>query len=190
MAVATQRQQDLFAELADLPTNMVGEIIEGALYVHPRPAPRHAKAQLSLGAQIDAPFSQRPGGPPGWILLNEPELHIGEHIVVPDIAGWRSERWSLPANQAFINIAPDWLAEILSPSTEKLDRSVKLDIYAEFGVKHCWYVHPVLRTLEVLELTNAKWSRVAVFKDDDAVTAPPFESHTFNLGTLWLEESE
>ena len=97
---------------------------------------------------------------------------------------------SLPANQAFINIAPDWLAEILSPSTEKLDRSVKLDIYAEFGVKHCWYVHPVLRTLEVLELTNAKWSRVAVFKDDDAVTAPPFESHTFNLGTLWLEESE
>ena len=184
----TKSRQATYTDIEALPAHMTGEIIFGALHAHPRPAPPHTKVQFSLAGKIDGPFSKRPGGPAGWVFHIEPELHLGEHIVVPDIAGWRSERWSTPKGQSFITSAPDWLAEILSPSTEKIDRSSKLDIYASFGVKHCWYVHPDLRTLEVLALSGAAWTRVAAFKDDDKVAAPPFESHTFDLNSLWLED--
>ena len=93
------------------------------------------------------------------------------------------------STQAYITLPPDWLAEILSPATEKIDRTSKLDIYAAYGVKHCWYIHPLLRTLEVYELRTAAWTRVGTFKDGDAVCAPPFEALTFALDTLWLEDS-
>ena len=177
-----------YADIEALPAHMTGEIIFGALHAHPRPAPPHTKAQFSLAGKIDGPFSKKPGSPDGWIFHTEPELHLGEHIVVPDLAGWRAERWNQPKDQAFITTPADWIAEFLSPSTEKTDRTSKLDIYASFGVKHCWYIHPSLRTLEVYALHDAAWTRVATFKDDDAVTAQPFEALTFPLDTLWLED--
>ena len=174
-----------YADIEALPPNMVGEIIFGALHAHPRPAPRHGVAAGELQYELAGPFGRGRGGPGGWIFIVEPELHLGPHVVVPDIAGWRAERLTPFPDTAFISTPPDWLAEILSPSTQALDRTDKLAVYAVFGVGHCWYVDPLARTLEVLALGNGKWTIAAAFKEADTVTAPPFEVHSFALSVLW-----
>lgn len=178
-----------YADIEALPPNMVGEIIYGALHAHPRPAPKHGLAAGQLQFEIEGPFGRRRGGGPGgWTFIVEPELHLGPHVVVPDIGGWRNERLTPFPQTPYIETPPDWLAEILSPSTQAIDRTDKLSVYAEFGVKHCWYVDPIARTLEVFELSGAKWLLAAAFKDDAPVTAPPFEVHTFHLDVLWVNE--
>jgi Uma2 family endonuclease len=175
-------------DIAALPVNMVGEIVHGVLHAHPRPAPRHSVAANELATEVTSPFGRGRGGPGGWIFMVEPELHLGSHVIVPDIAGWRRERLTPFPSTAFIETAPDWLAEVLSPSTQALDRTDKLSIYAEFGVPHCWYVDPLAQTLEVFALTAAGWLLAATFKDADPVTAPPFEVHTFFLDVLWVSD--
>jgi len=175
-----------YADIEALPSNMVGEIIFGVLHSHPRPAPRHAVAANAVGYEITGPFGRGTDGPGGWIFMVEPELHLGPHVVVPDLAGWKRERLTPFPETAYIETPPDWLCEVLSPSTQAIDRTDKLSVYAEFGVMHCWYVDPIARTLEVLALTGDKWMIAATFKDDDAVTAVPFEVHTFGLDGLWV----
>lgn len=176
-----------YADLEALPANMVGEIIFGALYAHPRPTPQHSKAAGELQYELTGPFGRGRGGPGGWIFLVEPELRLGSHVLVPDVGGWRTER-TPSAKTAFIESAPDWIAEILSPSTQAIDRTHKLAIYAQFGVPHCWYIDPLARTLEVLALENGKWVIHSTFKDDATVCAPPFEVHSFPLDVLWYPE--
>jgi len=177
-----------YADIEALPPNMVGEIVFGVLYAQPRPAPRHGLAANRLSHEITGPFDFGRGGPGGWIFIVEPELHLGPHVVVPDIAGWRRERLTPFPETASITTPPDWLCEVLSPSTQALDRTDKFAVYAEFGVGHCWYADPLARTLEVLEWTSGKWLLAATFKDADAVSAPPFAVHTFALDGLWPPE--
>lgn len=177
-----------YADIEALPPNMVGEIIFGVLHAHPRPAPRHGAAANSVSFEVTGPFQYGRGGPGGWLFISEPELHLGPHVVVPDIAGWRRERLTPFPATAYIETPPDWLCEVLSPSTQTIDRTDKLAVYAEFGVKHCWYVDPLARTLEVFELTGGKWLLAAAFKNADPVTAPPFETHTFALDALWVDD--
>ena len=174
-----------YADIEALPANMVGQILYGALHAHPRPAPRHARAASRLGIAVGGPFDFDAGGPGGWVILFEPELHLGEHIVVPDIAGWRREWMPALPETPYFGTAPDWVCEVLSPSTVQIDRTDKLAIYAEFQVGHCWYVDPDARTLEVFALDGASWRLAATFKNADPVTAPPFEVHTFALDVLW-----
>jgi Uma2 family endonuclease len=178
-----------YADLEALPPNMAGEIIFGVLHAHPRPTPRHGVAAGELQLEVGTPFGRGRGGPGGWIFLPEPELHLGPHVVVPDIAGWKRERLTPFPTTAYIEAPPDWLCEVLSPSTQKIDRTDKLVVYATFGVGHCWYVDPIARTLEVLALTDGKWLLAATFKDAEPVTAPPFEVHTFPLDVLWAPDS-
>lgn len=174
-----------YADIEALPENMVGEILFGALHTHPRPAPRHSRASTRLGAELDGPFDRGRGGPGGWVILDEPELHLGPHVIVPDLAGWRRERMPKLPDTAYFETPPDWVCEVLSPSTARVDRTDKLAIYAAFQVTHAWYVDPDARTLEVLVLSGDKWLITATFKDDDKVAAPPFEAHTFALDGLW-----
>lgn len=176
-----------YADIEALPPNRVGEILYGVLHAHPRPAPRHGIAAGELQSELTPPFGRGRGGPGGWIFIVEPELHLGPHVVVPDIGGWRRERLTPLPETAFIETPPDWIAEILSPSTQSIDRTDKLAIYAEQGVRHCWYVDPNARTLEVFALSGTKWLVEATFKDADPVTAPPFEVHTFPLSVLWAD---
>jgi Uma2 family endonuclease len=183
-----KRQHDLYAELAALPANRVGEIIHGVLHAHPRPARQHGRAASELGMELGNPFRRGRGGPGGWVFIDEHELHLGEHVVVPDISGWRVERYPAHETTPFTTIAPDWICEVASPSTQRLDRVQKLPIYAQHGVKHCWYIDPIDRTLEVFILDDAGSYKVGpTFVDDAAVTAPPFEVHTFSLANLWDE---
>jgi Uma2 family endonuclease len=166
---------------------MVGQIIYGTLHAHPRPVPRHARATSRLGSELDSPFDRGRGGPGGWIILDEPELHLGPHVLVPDLAGWRRDRLPRLPAAAYFDLAPDWVCEVLSPSTARIDRTDKLAVYAEFQVGHAWYIDPDARTLEVLELKDQRWTIAATFKDADLVTAVPFAAHTFPLDVLWAE---
>ncbi len=180
----TKPRRATFADIEALPANLVGQILYGVLHVHPRPTPRHATATTELVGELRNPFGRGRGGPGGWVILIEPELHLGDHVVVPDIAGWRRERLPTLPDTAYIETPPDWVCEVLSPSTARIDRTDKLAVYATFGVKHCWYVDPLAKTLEVFALQGDKWLLAATFKDADAVTAPPYEAHTFALDVL------
>jgi Uma2 family endonuclease len=175
-----------YADLEALPAHQVGEIVHGALYAHPRPAPRHARAAGELHGELRVPFDSGRGGPGGWIFLIEPELHLGPHVLVPDIAGWRAERLTPFPETAFIETPPDWVCEVLSASTARLDRVEKLPLYGAFGVGHAWYVDPIAKTLEVFALADGKWLIAATFSEAERVTAPPFEAHTFPLDVLWV----
>jgi Uma2 family endonuclease len=188
MTAVPRNRPATYADIEALPPHVVGQILFGVLHAHPRPAPRHARAASRLGGELDSPFDRGKGGPGGWIILDEPELHLGPHVIVPDIAGWRRERLPKLPNTAYFETAPDWVCEVLSPSTVRIDRTDKLRIYAEYGVKHCWLVDPDAKTLEVMALTGDKWLLAATFKDADAVSTPPFEVHTFALDVLWPED--
>ncbi len=174
-----------YADIEALPPNVVGEILFGSLVTHPRPTPRHGAAAMNMGALVTQRFGLGDGGPAGWIFIVEPELHLGPHVIVPDIAGWKIERSSGIAEKAWIETSPDWLCEVLSPSTEKYDRHEKQRIYATYEVGHIWHVNPITRLLEVYARQGRNWLLTQSFADQETVSAPPFESLTFNLGLLW-----
>lgn len=175
------RYEDLF----DLPENLVGEIIHGSLHTHPRPAPRHAHAYSVLGYRLGGPYDGGIDGPGGWWILDEPELHLGDDILVPDLAGWRRERMPQLPETAWFGLAPDWACEILSPATARTDRILKMPIYAREAVRHLWLVDPELKSLEVYELKEGHWLLLATLKDDDPVRQPPFDAIEFPLESLW-----
>lgn len=179
------RKLATYADLFDLPEHVVGEIIHGVLHTHPRPAPPHAVAASILRMDLGTPFHRGRGGPGGWWILTEPELHLGPHVLVPDLAGWRRERLPQMPEEAWFELPPDWLCEVLSPSTAKLDRSQKLALYAQFGVAWVWLLDPREHTLEVFGLDNGRWRLEATYADDALVAAPPFEAVTLELGALW-----
>ncbi|MDW8323946.1 MAG: Uma2 family endonuclease [Burkholderiales bacterium] len=177
------RYEDLF----DLPEHVVGEIVNGRLVTHPRPAPKHTLTYSSLGDELVGPFQKGRGGPGGWWILDEPEIHLGGDILVPDLAGWRRVRLPRLPETAWFELAPDWVAEILSPSTERFDRAEKLPLYARWGVGHVWLIDPELRTLEAYENQGGRWVWLATLKDDDSVRLPPFDAVAFPLSGLWAE---
>src|SRR3990172_543614 len=180
-----QMKRATYQDVLNAPENKVAEILDGELFLSPRPAPRHAVASSGLGSLLGGPFHHGRGGPGGWWLLDAPELHFGDHVVVPDIAGWRRERMPAIPEEAYFSLAPDWVCEGLSPSTERIDRGKKLRIYAEAGVTHAWLVNPVERTLEVLRLKDGVWTILAVFAAAEPVRAEPFEAIDLELGALW-----
>lgn len=174
-----------YADILALPPHVVGEILFGVLRTHPRPTPRHGRASSQIGYELMGPFDRGMGGPGGWVFIDEPELHLAEHVLVPDIAGWRRERLPALPDTAYFETAPDWVCEVLSPATQRFDRTDKLKIYAGFGVEYAWYVDPIAQTLEVLVRQDSKWLIAAAFKDSERVCAPPFEAHNFPLDVLW-----
>jgi Uma2 family endonuclease len=185
--VPTVRAPATCRDVLDAPETMVAELIGGALHLHPRPASRHARASSVLGAELSGPFDRGRGGPGGWWIIDEPELHLGADVLVPDIAGWRRERMPAFPDAAWFELAPDWVCEVLSPSTRSVDLTEKREIYARAGVAHLWFVDPLARTLEVFGLREGAWVLLGAFKEDDAVRAAPFEAVELALGGLWID---
>lgn len=182
------RRPATYQDVLDAPPNMVAELIRGALHLQPRPASPHVLAGSSLGMELGGPFQTGRGGPGGWWILDEPELHLGEDVLVPDLAGWRRERLPAFPDAPFFALAPDWVCEILSPGTRRVDLTDKRDIYRAAGVAHLWLVDPVARTLEAFALRDGAWVLAAALKDDDEVRVVPFEAVGFALSALWPDE--
>lgn len=176
-----------YEDLLAIPKHLVAEIINGQLVTQPRPASRHARAASSLGGELYGPFDRGKGGPGGWLLLDEPELHLHGDVLVPDLAGWRRERMPELPDAAAFELAPDWICEVLSPSTEASDRAEKLPIYARERVTHVWLVDPVTQTLEVFGLDSGRWTLVGTWRDDAKVRVEPFAAVELELGALWAK---
>jgi Uma2 family endonuclease len=179
-----------YEDLVALPENLVGQIIDGELFAHPRPASPHAVASSALGGELYGPFQRGRGGPGGWWLLDEPELHFGKNVLVPDFAGWRRERMAEVPRVPFFTLAPDWVCEVLSPSTAALDRVRKKRIYARQGVEHVWLLDPEARSLEVFRLHEGRWVERGAYSGDERVRAEPFEAIELELAALWLPEAK
>lgn len=174
-----------YDDLLKVPDQFVAEILDGELYTSPRPSPRHADASSGLGGALRGPFDRGRGGPGGWRILDEPEIHLAADVVVPDLAGWRRERLPSIPDEAFIAVAPDWICEVLSPSTVSIDRVKKLAIYARERVAHAWLIDPIARTVEILRLDTGGWLIVATISDLDVARAEPFEAIELELSLLW-----
>lgn len=176
-----------YEDLLEVPDHLVAEIIDGELYTSPRPAPRHAVAESTLAAELIAPFQKGQGGPGGWWIITEPELHLGPDVLVPDCAGWHRQRMPELPETAYFPLAPDWVCEVLSPSTARMDRAKKLRIYARERVAHAWLLDPIARTLEILSRNGKTWMIQATYSAEDCVRAAPFDAIEIALPYLWGE---
>ncbi|RKH32221.1 Uma2 family endonuclease [Corallococcus sp. CA031C] len=174
-----------YADLEALPDHVVGEIVAGELYASPRPASPHALASSRLGTELMNPFERGRGGPGGWVFLDEPELHLREDVLVPDIVGWRIERMPRVPRVAAFTLAPDWVCEVLSPSTRKLDREAKLPVYACEGVRHVWLMDPTTLTLEVFGLVDGRYTLLLTHTGTAPVRAEPFDAMELDLPFIW-----
>ena len=173
-----------YDDLMDVPEHFVAEMFDGDLYAFPRPALPHANATGSLFAEVHKSFHRK--DPDGWGILFEPELHFGRDVLVPDIAGWRRARLPNVPPDAYLTLPPDWICEVLSTSTEAIDRGKKLRIYAREGVGFAWLVEPLAHTLEVLRLDTGRWAQLGSYEGDARVRAAPFDAIEIELGALWI----
>ena len=178
------RPNATYQDVHDAPAGMVAELVGGALHLQPRPRARHAVAASRLGVKIGGPFDLGDGGPGGWWIIDEPELHLGADVLLPDLAGWRRPRLETLPDQAF-TLAPDWLCEVLSPRTREFDLTEKRDRYAAAGVAHLWFVDPDARTLEAFALEGGRWVLIRALHGQAGVALPPFEAVPFDLAVLW-----
>lgn len=185
MSSSPLKEKTIYEEWLALPEDVVGEIIMGELIVSPRPAPKHTRAASQLGGIINGPFDSGRGGPGGWIILDEPEVHINGHIFVPDLAGWRREIMPRIPDEAFFTLVPSWICEVLSPSTSGVDRVKKMPLYAELGVSHFWLIDPIHRTLEIYSNDHLSWRLVKTYAGNDMVRAVPFDAVEVDLSLLW-----
>jgi Uma2 family endonuclease len=174
-----------YADLLKVPDRFVAELVGGVLHTSPRPAPRHAHVSATLGQDVGTPFARGRGGPGGWRILDEPELHLGDDVLVPDLAGWRLETLPELPETAYFAVRPDWICEILSPSNARFDRLVKMDRYALAGIPWAWLVDPIERYLEVYELQNGAWVKRGGALDEHDARLPPFDAVPLDVGALW-----
>ncbi len=179
------RRPATYEDIATLPENLVGEIVDGELQVSPRPAIPHAMSASALGASLLPRMQFGDGGPGGWWILAEPEIHLTDDVVVPDLGGWRRDRLPSPPREPYLTLAPDWVCEILSPSTSRFDRTKKLPVYARAGIQHLWLVDPLSETLEVYRLEGGYWVLLATHGGDAIIRIPPFEAIDVHLKRLW-----
>lgn len=178
-----------YEDLLKVSDTLVAEIIMGELITSPRPGTRHARASSILGSKITEPFDAGKGGPGGWWILDEPEIHLQGDVLVPDLAGWKREILpTLPTSKHYFEIPPQWVCEVLSPSTAGLDRVKKLPVYAREKVDHVWLIEPVAKTLEVYQRNEMGWQLLTSFAGNNLIRAAPFESVEFDLGALWLPD--
>ena len=182
------KKKAVYDDLYSIPENMTGEIINGELIATPRPSQKHVHTASTLDKKIGSPYQLGEGGGPGGrVILVEPEVKLGDDVVVPDLAGWKKERYPRTGETNWISITPDWVCEVLSPGPMRLDRVKKMPLYGQYGVPHFWLIDPVAKTLEVFRLESGRWSLLGAFSEDEKVRVEPFQEIEIDLSVLWLE---
>lgn len=176
-----------YQDVLDAPEGQRAELIDGALFMQARPMPPHDNAQGQLFSRVHQHFHRSDGGGPGgWRIVAEPELHLlRRHVLVPDLAGWRREWMPDFPREGRYPLAPDWACEVVSPSTAGHDRLRKMPVYAQAGIAHLWLVDPSQRTIEVFELSDGRYAQAG--GEDGAAEArlAPFDALALPLGELW-----
>lgn len=183
------RRRATYQDVLDAPEHVVAEIIDGELYTSPRPASPHARASSAIGSDLFGSFDGPPNGsgkPGGWWILYEPELHLGLDILVPDLAGWRQERMPQIPNVPYFTQAPDWVCEVVSPSSGRLDRVRKMRIYAREQIGYAWLVDPLQQTLEVYRLEAGHWVVSSTHGGAELARAEPFDALELTIDRWWL----
>jgi hypothetical protein len=180
-----RRKPATAADLESVPPHMTGQVLDGELIVHPRPNSSHAVVTSNVGADLNTRFG-RAGPPSGWWILDEPELRLSGDVLVPDLAGWRRERLPEIPRVAHFDLAPDWVLEVLSPSTASMDRIVKARIFAREKVSHLWFIDPEAKTVEVMRLEKGQWLRIGAWTAGERVRAEPFEAVEFDTADWFL----
>ncbi len=198
-AVKLPTFDELYRQLRALPPNRNGEIVGGELITSPRPGVPHANIGIELAGELRIRSRRKKGGsgpPSGWWILGEPELHLNvrgqTQVLSPDIAGWKRERVPMLPDGACVSLTPDWICEVLSPSTESYDRKAKARLYLEAGVTWHWLVSPRARTVEAYRREGAFWMQLGVWTDEDVVAIEPFPEFELDLSYWWdgLEREE
>ena len=194
MSIPERRSGVTYRDVLNAPKGVTTEIIDGELYMQARPTERHSQALMGMIESLRPSFERGKGGPGGWWIRAEPQVSFEDRdwrTLVPDLAGWRRERLPvLPRRWADLTVAPDWVCEILSPSTMRLDRTQKMAIYAEAGIAHLWMADPLACTLEIFELIDGRWTLTAAHGGKPEISAAPFDTVPLTLGDLWLPEEE
>ena len=178
-----------YADLLALPSDVRAEVLGGSIVTAPAALPRHSHAQRSAGRFIGGPFHDDDGrgGPGGWWIFIEVDVALGpQDIVRPDLAGWRRERLPRPGAVRPIEVAPDWICEVLSPATAARDRVHKRNLYARSGVSHYWLIDPAARVLEALAANDGRWMETGVYDDTSVARIGPFEAIELEVGRLFL----
>jgi len=182
------KRKATYNDLFNIPENLTGEIINGELVVTPRPSRKHIYAASALDKRIGSPYQfGEGGGPGGWVILVEPEIGLGEHTLVPDLTGWREERYPDEEPTNWISVSPDWICEIISPITRGRDRMEKMPLYAQYGIPYFWLVDPIDKTLEVFRLKEGEWVVAGLHVGNAKVRAVPFTEVEVNLSDLWRQ---
>ena len=187
MPTQARLRPTLYEQLEALPEGLTGEILNGQLHAQPRPSLPHAITATSLADELVSPFQKGRGGPGGWWIAVEPELHfiLDTEVDVPDLAGWRRERLPRFPQGHRMTVVPDWVCEILSPSTAAIDREIKLPIYAQFGVAYAWLIDPRAHTLDAYARDGGAWREIGRFTGGARVSVAPFEAVAIGLDDLW-----
>ena len=184
---ATAVRRATYEDVLRAPPNHITQVIFGVLHSMPRPSAAHTGTSSGLAVLLGGPFRYGIGGPGGWLILEEPELHLGSEpdILVPDLAGWRRDRGAVPnRGDTWFSIAPDWICEVLSPSTQKIDRTDKMEIYLREQVRHLWLIEPLAEVLEVYKNDGHEWVRKAAYSSGRA-RVEPFDAVELDVGLLW-----
>lgn len=184
-----ERKLATYADLEALPEDCRFEVLEGEIVASPSPLPRHSAAQRAAGRFLGGPFHDDDGrgGPGGWWIFIEVDVALGPHdIVRPDLSGWRRERLPRPGQVRPLDVPPDWVCEVLSPSIAGRDRITKRRLYAQAGIPYYWLIDPELRALEALALRDGAWVELGVYDDTATPRIAPFEAIELEVGRLFL----
>lgn len=180
------RKAPTLADLEALPPDIKGEIIEGVLYTMTRPRGRHQRTSLAIGGDLRDPFDRGRGGPGGWWIIPEPGIELpNTPEIAPDLAGWRRERLPVVPDDAAIHVVPDWVCEILSPTTRRHNLLVKKPFYAKVGVAHHWLIDLPARTLTVYRLESGRWLELGVYGDEHEARVEPFAEIALDIASWW-----
>jgi len=192
MEMSAARSRATYDDILAAPDHVVAEIVDGELFTSPRPATPHARAASGIGGALFGGFDGLPAGagrPGGWRILDEPELHLGPDVLVPDVAGWRLERMPTLPHVVGVTLPPDWVCEVVSPSTGRLDRTRKMPVYAREGVSHLWLVDPLARTIEVYRLAAGVWTVAGTHGAEPCARIEPFELLELEVERWWMPDA-
>lgn len=187
MSVQPMRKPATYQDVLDAPEHMIAQVLDGELILMPRPSRAHTRAAFGVGSFLFSAFEVGVNGPGGWTILNKAELHLGADILVPDLGGWRQRRLvdREDLDEPFITVVPDWVCEVLSKETSRIDRMRKMPIYAREKVSHVWLVDPLEQTIEVFRFANQGYQLVGTYDGAEGLVAEPFESVTIPPAYLW-----